>query len=155
MELANLEKLLEKYLDATTTIEEENELKNYFLSDNVAPHLKEYQALFGYFSASKSERFTKTIQLKTQKTNWKWLSIAASVVLLVSVYTGFENYQHKKEAEIVYSQTLQAFGMLSANLNKGNDAIAQFSENLNRGNVAIAQLQHFENSKNKIFKQPK
>lgn len=55
----------------------------------------------------------------------------------------------------MYSQTLQAFGMLSANLNKGNDAIAQFSENLNRGNVAIAQLQHFENSKNKIFKQPK
>ena len=152
MELANLEKLLDKYLDATTTIEEENELKNYFLSDNVAPHLQEYKALFGYFSASKSERYTKTIQLKTQKMNWKWLSIAASVVLLVSVYTGFENYQHKKEAEIVYTQTLEAFGMLSANLNKGNNAIAQLSENLNKGNVAIRQLQHFENTKNKVFK---
>ena len=95
MELANIEKLLDKYLDAATSIAEENELKNYFLGDNVAPHLQEYQALFGYFSANKSERFTKTIQLKSQKMNWKWLSIAASVVLLVSVYTGFENYQHK------------------------------------------------------------
>lgn len=155
MELANIEKLLDKYLNAETSIAEENELKNYFLGDNVAPHLKEYQALFGYFAASKSERFTKTIQLKSQKMNWKWLSIAASVVLLVSVYTGFERRQHKKEAELVYSQTLQAFGMLSANLKKGNNAIAQFSTNLNKGNVAIAQLQHFENTKNKVFKQPK
>ena len=69
MESVNIEKLLDKYLDATTTIAEEKALKNYFLSDNVAPHLQEYQALFGYYSTSKNERFTKTIQLKTQKTN--------------------------------------------------------------------------------------
>ena len=47
MELANIEKLLEKYQNATTTIAEENKLKDYFLSNNVAPHLQEYQALFG------------------------------------------------------------------------------------------------------------
>lgn len=140
MELANIEKLLEKYQDAMTTIAEENELRNYFLSDNVAPHLEEYKALFGYFSASKNERFTKTIQLKSQKRNWKWLSVAASVVLLVSVYTGYQNNQ-RAEAERIYEETQVAFNMLSTNLNKGNDA--------------ITQLQHFENTKNKIFKQPK
>ena len=140
MELANIEKLLEKYLDAETTIAEEKELKNYFLSGNVAPHLQEYESLFGYFSTSKNEHFTKTIQLKTQKTNWKWLSVAASVVLLVSVYTGYQNNQQKK-AEKVYAETQMAFGMLAANLNKGNEA--------------IAKLQYFENTTNKIFKQPK
>ncbi|UMB54574.1 hypothetical protein MKD41_03670 [Lutibacter sp. A64] len=140
MELANIEKLLEKYLDAETSIAEEKELKNYFLSDNVAPHLQEYQAMFGYFSTSKNERFTKTIQLKRKKTNWKWLSVAASIVLLVSVYTGYQNNQQKK-AEKIYAETRMAFGMLAANLNKGNDA--------------ILQLQHFEDTKNKIFKQPK
>jgi len=36
MELVNIEKLLQKYLDAETTIAEENELRTYFLSDNVA-----------------------------------------------------------------------------------------------------------------------
>ena len=140
MELANIEKLLEKYLNAETSITEEKELKNYFTSDNVAPHLVEYQVLFGYFSTSKNERFTKTIQLNSQKRNWKWLSVAASVVLLVSVYTGYENNQ-KREAERIYQETKVAFDMLSNNLNKGT--------------VAIAQLQHFENTKNKIFKQPK
>jgi len=140
MELANIEKLLEKYLDAETTIAEEKELKTYFSSDNVAPHLQEYQEMFGYFSTSKNERFTKTIQLKSQKMNWKWLSVAASVVLLVSVYTGYQNNQ-KREAERIYTETQMAFGMLAANLNKGNEA--------------ILKLQHFEDTKNKIFKQPK
>ena len=138
MELANIEKLLEKYLEATTSIAEENILRDYFLSDNVAPHLQQYQPLFGYFAASKDEKLTRTIQLKTQKRNWKWLSIAASVVLLVSVYSGYDNYQDRLEAERVYAETKEALNMLSANLNKGS--------------VAIAQLQHFEDTKNKIFK---
>lgn len=140
MDLANIEQLLKKYLDAETTIAEENTLKKYFSNDNVAPHLKEYQALFGYFSTSKKEKFTKTIQLKSESSNWKWLSVAASIILLVSVYTGYKNNQ-QKEAEKVYNETLLAFNMLSQNLNKGN--------------AAIAKLQYFENTTNKIFKQPK
>lgn len=140
MELVNIEKLLQKYLDAETSITEENQLKTYFLSDNVAPHLEEYQALFGYFSISKNEKLTKPIQLKPKKKSWKWLSVAASLVLLVSLYTGYENNQQRK-AEKIYNETQMAFNMLSANLNKGNDA--------------ILQLQHFETTTNKIFKQPK
>lgn len=139
MELVNIEKLLQKYLDAETTIAEENELKTYFLGDNVAPHLEEYQALFGYFAISKNEAYTKPIQLKSKKQNWKWLSIAASVVLLLSVYTGYENNQQRK-AEKIYKETQVALNLLSANLNKGNEA--------------IAQLQHFETATNKIFKNP-
>ncbi len=140
MELANIEKLLEKYENAETTIAEEIELKNYFSNGNVAPHLKEYQAIFGYFSTSKNERYTKTIQLNSQKKSWKWLTVAASVVLLVSVYNGYENIQQRK-AERVYAETIVALELLSTNLNKGN--------------VAIAQLQRFEDTTNKIFKQPK
>jgi len=140
MELANIEKLLEKYENAETTIAEEKELKNYFSNGNVAPHLEEYQVMFGYFSTSKNERYTKTIQLNSQKKSWKWLSVAASVILLVSVYNGYENIQQRK-AERVYAETIGALELLSTNLNKGN--------------VAIAQLQRFEDTTNKIFKQPK
>ncbi len=139
MELSRIEILLKNYLNAETTIAEENGLKNYFLGDDVAPHLIEYKALFTYFSVSQKEELTKPIQLKSKKSNWKWLSVAASIVLLVSVYTGYERNQ-QKEAEKLYNETRLALGMLSGNLNKGNDA--------------ILQLQHFETTKNKIFKQP-
>lgn len=140
MELVNLEKLLEKYLAAETSIAEENELKTYFSGDEVAPHLEEYREMFGYFSASKKEKFTKTIQLKSRKLNWKWLSVAASAVLLVSVYTGYQKNQQAK-AEKIYEETQYAFTLLSANLNKGT--------------AAISELQEFDNTTNKIFKQPK
>ena len=140
MELANIEKLLEKYLNAETSIAEENELKTYFSGDDVAPHLEEYREMFGYFSASKNEQFTKTIQLKSRKLNWKWLSVAASAVLLVSVYTGYQKNQQAK-SEKIYKETQFAFALLSANLNKGT--------------AAITELQEFENTTNKIFKQPK
>lgn len=140
MELVNIEKLLEKYLEAETSIAEENELKTYFSGDDVAPHLEEYREMFGYFSASKKEKFTKTIQLKSKKLNWKWLSVAASAVLLVSVYTGYQKNQQAK-AEKIYEETQYAFNLLSANLNKGT--------------AAISELQEFESTTNKIFKQPK
>ena len=140
MELVNIEKLLEKYLDAETSIAEENKLKTYFSGDDVAPHLEEYREMFGYFSASKNEQFTKTIQLKSKKLNWKWLSVAASIVLLAIVYTGYEKNQQEK-AEKIYHETQFAFNMLSANLNKGTEA--------------ITELQEFETTTNKIFKQPK
>jgi anti-sigma-K factor RskA len=140
MELVNIEKLLEKYLDAETSIAEENELKNYFSGAHVAPHLEEYREMFGYFSASKKEKFTKTIQLKSRKLNWKWLSVAASAVLLVSVYTGYQKNQQAK-AEKIYEETQYAFTLLSANLNKGT--------------AAISELQEFETTTNKILKQPK
>jgi hypothetical protein len=138
MELTSIERLLEKYLNAETTIAEEKILKQYFSGSNVAPHLEEYQSLFSYFAVSKKEQLKKPIQLKTQKRNWKWLSVAASIVLLISVYTGYNDYQEQKEAEKVYAQTVGHLEFLAQNLNKGN--------------VAIAQLQHFEDTKNKIFK---
>ena len=48
MELTNIEKLLVKYENAETTLEEENSLRTYFSSNKVAPHLKEYQLIFNY-----------------------------------------------------------------------------------------------------------
>jgi hypothetical protein len=49
MELANIEKLVEKYLNAETSLKEEQTLKHYFTNGNVAPHLQEYSYLFNYF----------------------------------------------------------------------------------------------------------
>ncbi|MCF6279857.1 MAG: hypothetical protein L3J14_05855 [Flavobacteriaceae bacterium] len=140
MESIKIEQLIEKYLDAETTLQEEAVLQDYFVNSKVAPHLEEYQALFGYFAESRNERYTKTIQLKTKKTNWKWFSVAASVAILFSVYTGYNNIQERAEAEIAFEQTQKAFQLLSKNMNKGT--------------AAIGYLGEYQTTTNKIFKQP-
>ncbi|WP_028891867.1 DUF3290 family protein [Tenacibaculum sp. 47A_GOM-205m] len=152
MELANIEKLLEKYLDAETTLQEEKMLQEYFTSKNVAPHLQEYSMMFGYFKQSKDETFTQTIQLKPEKTkkNWKWLSVAASVILLFSVFIGNEEYQ-KHQQRKQFAQIKEALQLVSVNLNKGNEAIYAVSNNLKKGSDAIEHLETYEETVNKVI----
>ncbi|WP_428740435.1 hypothetical protein [Tenacibaculum sp.] len=152
MELANIEKLLDKYLDAETTLQEEQLLQEYFISNDVAPHLQEYSMMFGYFKQSKDETFTKTIQLKPEKTkkNWKWLSVAASVVLLFSVFMGNEEYK-KYQQRKQFAQIKEALQLVSVNLNKGNDALYAVSNNLKKGSDAIEHLETYEETVNKVI----
>jgi hypothetical protein len=144
MELASIEKLVEKYLNAETSVQEETTLRDYFLSDNVAPHLEEYQLMFSYFQFSKDETYTKTIELKPEKTkrkNLRWLSVAASVALLVSVYTGYNKYQEYQQRVLAEETFAKAEGYLK-----------MLSNNLNKGKSAFNNLYAYENTVNKIFK---
>ena len=137
MELSKIEQLLEKYLNAETSLQEEATLKNYFSKGDVAPHLQEYETMFSYFAISKAETSVKPIQLKTKKKHWKWLSVAASVALLVSVYAGNE-YRLEQKAKAQYAEVMSTLKLLSTNLNKGNEA--------------MANLYAYENTVNKILK---
>ena len=155
MELANIEKLVEKYLDAETTLQEEKILQEYFTSDNVAPHLYEYSYMFSYFKQNKDETFTKTIQLKPEKTkkNWKWLSVAASVVLLFSVFVGkkYDEHLEQKQLQEQFAQVKEALQLVSINLNKGNEALYAVSNNINKGQNAIGHLTTYETTVNKVL----
>ena len=93
--------------------------------------------MFGYFAFNKAETSAKPIQLKTKKTNWRWLSVAASVVLLFSVYMGNE-YRKEQQVKAQYAEVMSTLKMLSTNLNKGNEA--------------MASLYVYEDTVNKIFK---
>tara|TARA_B110000090_G_scaffold3722_1_gene3927 strand:+ start:200 stop:622 length:423 start_codon:yes stop_codon:yes gene_type:complete len=139
MELANIEKLVEKYLNAETSLQEEATLKNYFKEGKIAPHLQAYESMFCYFAKSKEETFTKTIQLGTKKPrgkNLKWLSVAASLALLISVFIGNQEY-HKYQQEKTFAQVSYALNMLSLNLKKGESAIAQVQTYENKINTIL------------------
>jgi len=137
MELYKIEALLEKYLNAETSLQEEVTLKNYFSKGNVAPHLQSYEAMFSYFETSKSEVSSKPIQLKPKQKSWKWLSVAASVALVVSAYFG-NAYLEEQRVKAQYAEVMSTLKLLSTNLNKGNEA--------------MANLYAYENTVNKILK---
>ncbi|MER3376703.1 MAG: hypothetical protein RIM83_18830 [Allomuricauda sp.] len=136
MELDNIEKLLEKYFEATTTVVEEEQLRDYFSQEKVATHLEQYRPMFNYFSNAKEERYTKQVPLKPRVNFYKWISVAAVAVLAFGIYFGNE-YQEKKKAEYAYQETKKAFELLA--------------ENFGRGTEKVAYLKEFEEAKQKIY----
>ncbi|WP_396144088.1 hypothetical protein [Flavobacterium sp.] len=149
MALDRIENLIDKYFEGETSIAEENELKVYFSSTDVAQHLKQYQTIFGYFSQAKEQQFTQEIPLQTKKRNVVlWLSIAASVVVMLGVGT-MMYFNNDKEEQFV-ACTPEDNPELA--LQQTEKALALVSEHLNTGIESVSYINEYEQSKNRIFK---
>lgn len=166
MVLNNIEKLLEKYNNAETTLQEEAQLKTYFLSDNVAAHLEHYKPMFQYFSDSKQEQYTKTIPLnpdsnRNNKTKlYQWISVAAVAVLMLGIFIPNWNNEPKtladytQEEQELYLETKQALTLISKNLNKGlvgMNALNMAGDNLNTGIEKANYISVFGKTTNRLL----
>ncbi|MFN3969159.1 hypothetical protein [Flavobacterium sp.] len=148
MALDNIEKLLEKYFEAETTIAEEKELKDYFASSDVAQHLEQYKPIFGYATQAKQEQFTAMIPLKTKKRkSVVWLSVAASVAVLLSV--GLFTFNHYNQP---VSEDLGTYDDPEVAFRETQKALALISKSVNKGIESMEYINEYEQSKNKIFK---
>ena len=64
-------KLLDKYMDGSSTLEEEDILADYFLRGNVPEEWEDYRQLFSEIEAMKPKR---------QKRRWAFWGVAAAAV---------------------------------------------------------------------------
>ena len=149
MEFNKIEILIEKYFQGETSIAEEKELRSYFSSQHVAPHLEQYKTIFGYFTQAKKQEFAKEIPQITKKRNVMWLSVAASVVVLLGIATFYMintnepvNYQNElgtyESPEIAFKETQKALALLSSNVNVGMES--------------VMYVQEYETAKKRVFK---
>lgn len=69
----SIEKLLDKYMSGTSTLDEEDLLARYFRESNVPEEWKDYQLLFQEIEAMKTNR--------PQRSSMLWWTLAAAVVL--------------------------------------------------------------------------
>lgn len=139
----NYHKLLEKYFQAESSLEEEELLREYMLSEDVEEDLKKYQPLFRFFEEEKESeldrhfdsklqtslsRKTKTIQMPV----WRKyiLRVAAVAAVLVGLFLIILQTQHKQQAidwskyevtdeQQAYEETMKALGILADKLGKG------------------------------------
>lgn len=143
MELVRIESLLEKYLEAQTSVAEEKELRAYFSGENVAEHLEEYRPLFAYFMAAQRESYASPVPAKRKTTFlYRWVSVAAVVAISLSAYMGGTIMAGPSEAEIAEAQLAQAETL------RAFDLIAQ---NMNRGMDKMSYLNEFEEAKQKVY----
>ncbi len=147
MELKLVEQLLEKYFQAETTIAEEKQLKAYFSSKDVAPHLAKYQVLFGYFETQKGTQYEQKLPLQPRKQrNVKWIGIAASFVVLFGLATFYFYPSEPKHEDLgTYDNPEEAFAATQK-------ALLMVSEQVNIGMESVVYLEEYEKTKKTIFK---
>jgi hypothetical protein len=124
MEYNEIKNLLDKYLAGETSQEEEKALSQYFAQANVHADFEEWKPLFNYFSSEKNltvsddfdEKILSQIQPKQSaiKTiHWRWLSIAASVLLILGVagvwYKSAD--KNKNAAPLMATQTVPVYNV--------------------------------------------
>jgi uncharacterized protein HemX len=161
MELNKIEEIIEKYFQGETTIAEENLLKRYFSASDIAPHLASYKPFFNYFSQAKEEKSKRVLENLTatdkevtihdKKPVFTWLSIAASVLVVLGVGTYF--YQSGKQEASIAQSELGTYDDPEKALAATQKALALLSNNVNVGIESVQYVKEFEQSKNKIFKQ--
>jgi hypothetical protein len=147
MELKLVEQLLKQYFEGTTTIAEEKQLKTYFSSNDVAPHLVKYQALFGYFEMQKGTQFEQKLPLQPRKQNTvKWIGIAASFVVLFGLSTFYFYPTKSKNVELgTFENPEEAYV-------ETQKALFMVAEQVNLGMNSVSHLKEYEKTKKSIFK---
>jgi len=141
MELHNIEKLIEKYFEATTTVAEEETLRTYFSGDDIAPHLEQHAPLFNYFTKAKEECFTKQVPLKPRKNYLKWVSVAAIAVFMVGLYF----YQPTPPPVTLADE------YTPEEIESAKEALALLAMNFNKGTEQLNHLEEFEKTTNKFL----
>lgn len=145
-----IEQLLEKYFEGATTINEEKQLQDYFSSSNVAPHLQQYQKLFGYFTQAQKEVYSKNVLPKAivKKNKTIWWSVAASLVLMFGIGIVIQNLPQKEKVSGEYG----TYDNPEVALQETQKALDLVSEHLNVGIKSVSYINEYENSKRQILK---
>lgn len=150
MESRTIEILLDKYFEAETSIAEEQQLKTYFTSGEVAPHLQQYIPVFCFFEQAGKENLTKEVSYTPTNTRfsaakrkvYSWVAIAASIVILLGIVVQQENQVSEfgtyEDPELAMQKTMEALEMMSLYMNTGTEELGYIEE--------------FNNATNKIVK---
>ena len=148
MEITKIESLIEKYENAETSIAEENELRTYFSSQNVASHLQEYKFVFEYYTVSKTENLTSKISIQTKNKNTKWFAIAAAITLLLGIGTAVMMNDEPK----LIANDLGTFQNPETAFIETQKALAMLSNHVNTGIESVNYVSEYQKSKERIFK---
>lgn len=168
MDSKRIETLLERYWSCVSTLEEEEELRKFFSSENVPDHLKEYENLFKYYEAEKkSISLDSTFDLelvekiKSQKPSNKsrrivfnYLKVAAAVAMvMVASFLFRQNLAPENRPELMgtyedpqeaYEETKRVLMLVASKLNKGK----KYTETLSNFNEAEQKIKGVDTDEN-------
>ena len=136
--MKNINQILEKYWEGTTSLEEERLLKEYFLSNEVMEEHREYKDLFVFFNQEASVKFPASP--KKDKTvhrplRVRVMGVAAAILILITAgFLLFDQYEsYFGNSDVMWSKyevedpeearevAVEALAFLTSRLNKGEE----------------------------------
>lgn len=112
-----LNKLLERYFEGESSLEEEKELRE--LLQDADGYEAEKRFFLGIRIIS-SEEPNKEVLPKTSRNHYAfWVKIAAGFLVFLVAGIAVFQYQEKKREQEAYDQVMQAFALIHSNMQKG------------------------------------
>ena len=119
MEYNNIQKLLDKYFEGETSMQEEQQLRSYFASDTVNVAFEMYAPLFGAFQKAGELTYDAPIVLPKKKFPFKYVASIAAVAIVALVFW-VQNVNNETSISSTYAseevailKTKQALGVMS------------------------------------------
>ena len=138
MELNKLESLLKKYGEGNTSLAEEKQLQDYFVSEEIHEYLNGYKTIFAFAANEKNTTYPGKIQIKPEKIRTFYIGIAASILLAIAIFTWQNINDHQKitghnlgtieDPEEAYQKTKEAFLMVAEVFNSGREDLEYLNE---------------------------
>lgn len=114
-----IDKLLDKYWNAESSLAEERELKELLQSED---GYEDEKALFSGLKDLSAEEPRQTMPTKVVPIKSRnWMNWAASVAILASSVWGWTAYERRKAEQEAYTEVMQAFALIQTNLSKGQE----------------------------------
>lgn len=152
MDYQKIEKILEKYWEGNSTLEEEKRLKDFFTHQEVPEHLKKYIPLFQYYVEEgnyaplgnnfEEKVMNKITSIDSSSGGFSWqfvFKIAASLLIIAAL--GAVIIQNSKvepdpivmadtfdDPEVAYDEMKKALAVFSSQLNKGTEKLSEIAE---------------------------
>jgi len=155
----DIDNLLDKYWEGETSIEDEQVLKKYFLSSDVAEQHAAFRDLFVYFDHESKVKYPTQNQSNTpeSETTFKVRSLsikkyiyAAAAIFLLAIYSVFviNNLKNEPQTKESYSQvqeiedpeealrvTKQALALLSKKFNSSTKTVKENMRSLEKASI--------------------
>lgn len=148
MELTNINALLLKYEEGMTTLEEEKTLQDFFTSQDVPDHLKDYQRIFAFTARAKKDAYKRPVKVKSPKYKLAFVGVAASIILAAGIFTTLDSNQSN-----INEQNLGTIENPEEAYLKTKEALQMVSEVFNTGQQELTYVEEFDKNKNKYLKQ--
>ena len=161
MDYNNIRKLLDKYWEGESSLQEESQLRSFFAGDNIPEDLKAYQPLFQFFQLEQDKNLNEDFDQrliqeltsaekpapKVRRLPYFLMRVAAVGILLISIYfvgQQWSDSSHTTVAETeemtpeeVYAQTKEALLLVSTKLNKGTSVANDGMSKMNKATRVI------------------